>query len=96
METKLKYVIGLGLWTGLVFSLLDWNFGPEVLMISFLIGTIYSIYRLIKGNRLKYCLGWIVMTGVLFTVLEWDFWGEMLLVSWVSGSLYFIYRIIKG
>lgn len=45
----LKWVFCLGLMTGGLFKLFQWEWGNEILVITWLVGSVYCIYKMIKG-----------------------------------------------
>ena len=46
---RLKYIFYMLFMTGGVFKLMSWSWGNEILLLGWLLGLVYFMYKIIKG-----------------------------------------------
>ena len=96
MENRLKHLIGILVMTGLMFKLMSWEYGNEMLVVAAGSVFFYSIYKLTKGILIKYIIGLGFGLGFLLKGTSQAWGNEVLLITWLVGIVYCVYRIIKG
>ncbi len=96
MENRLKYLIGLFVMNGLIFKLMNWEYGNEMLVVSSVSVVLYSIYKLTKEILVKYIIGVGFGVGFFLKGMSQPFGNEVLLITWLVGIGYCVYRMIKG
>jgi len=96
MENRLKYLIGLLVMNGLIFKLMNWEYGNEMLVVSSMSVVLYSIYKLTKEILIKYIIGVGFGVGFLLKGISQPFGNELIIITGFVGTVYCLYRMIKG
>jgi len=96
MENRLKYLIGLFVMNGLIFELMNWAYGNEMLVVSSVSVVLYSIYKLTKEILVKYIIGVGFGVGFLLKGISQPFGNELIIITGFVGTVYCLYRMIKG